>query len=479
MTIFRSKSFSFLVFSGLVLVALPLVVVVVASDVLMGRLVTHSSTSVYRSVSSAQLSQKLIETLTNQERRVRQYQVLGDVQLFDDVVVFHQEIVTTLEEFQEFIVDEEQRERVLRLTEQEEALFSIVFGARERWEKSGPLSELFSVLNTLGKELYQHSNEATYQEVENLKNEATWARSILFSLACTLVPITAGLIGFLARFITRPIKEIDQGISQLGQGDFSTPIKIHGSDDLVFLGQRLNWLRNKLFRYEKEKNKFAAHISHELKTPLSSIYEGAELLSDEIVGQVNGKQREVIEILRKNCSHLQALIENLISYTMAQAQKSSLTVSHFSVKELVAQCVDDYTPAILNNQLSLSVQIEPFEIVADREKMKAVIDNLLSNAVKYSPVAGEIRISGSKDMDFCSLLVADSGPGVADEDRDFIFSPFYQGRSAGPTQIKGTGLGLAIAHEYVAAHGGKIEICESPLPGACFKVVLPVDEQVS
>ena len=83
-----------------------------------------------------------------------------------------------------------------------------------------------------------------------MQDEATQARSTLFKLACTLLPITIVLVGFLARLITKPIKEIDQGIKQLGQGDFSSQISITGPYDLIFLGRRLDWLRKKLTKYE-------------------------------------------------------------------------------------------------------------------------------------------------------------------------------------------------------------------------------------
>nr|MBF0220848.1 HAMP domain-containing histidine kinase [Desulfobulbaceae bacterium] len=473
---FRSKSFFLFVLSGLALVALPLVLVLISSDFLMGKLVKQSSTSVYRSVSSAQLGLKLVENITNQERKIRQYLVLGDARLYEDVLGLHKEIINILNGLETLTQQEAQARRVRVLKEQEGAIFSALKLAAENSEQTTLLSNSFVELDRLGKEMYMLSNEETYKEVEKLQNSATHARATLLTLAFTLLPITIALIAFLARLITKPIKEIDRGIKQLGQGNFVSPIAITGPEDLIFLGRRLNWLRKKLAKYEKEKNKFAAHISHELKTPLASIYEGTELLNDEIVGPVNVKQREVVEILRKNCFQLQQHIENLVSYTMAQAQKTALIVSQFSVNDLILQCLEDYKSVIMKNSLTLTTEIDHFDIVADRERIKTVIDNLLSNAFKYSPFKGALLVSASVENDFCQLLVADSGQGISVEDKEFIFSPFYQGSSTGHTHIKGTGLGLAIAHEYVTAHGGTIELASSPLCGACFKVLLPLDD---
>lgn len=475
-TMFRSKSFFLFVLSGLVLVALPLVLVVISSDFLMGKLVKQSSTSVYRSVSSAQLGLKLVENITNQERKIRQYLVLGDGQLYEDVVLLHKEIIKILKGLEDLTQQEAQAKRIIVLKEQESAIFPALKLAVENPDKTALLTNSFVELDRLGKEMYLLSNEETYKEVEKLQNEATHSRATLLTLAFTLLPITIVLIAFLARLITKPISEIDQGIKQLGQGNFVSPIAITGPEDLIFLGRRLNWLRKKLAKYEKEKNKFAAHISHELKTPLSSIYEGTELLNDEIVGPVNDKQREVVEILRKNCFQLQQHIENLVSYTMAQAQKTSLMVSQFSISDLIQQCLEDYKSVIMKNGLIVETSIDQFDIVADKDRIKTVIDNLLSNAFKYSLANGKLSVSASIENDFCQLMVADSGQGISAEDKDFIFSPFYQGSSTGHTHIKGTGLGLAIAHEYVTAHGGSIELVDSELPGACFKVCLPLDD---
>jgi two-component system sensor histidine kinase GlrK len=476
MSIFRSKSFYYFVLSGLGLVALPLVVVLVSSDVLMGRLATHSSTSVYHSVLSAQLSQKLVEKVTNQERKVRQYLVLGDAQLNDDVVFLYQEILETLLGLEGLAQQGAQKGRISRLKALEAEIVTLYKSARDDAEKAKQLIDIFAEQNSMVNDVYYYNNEATYKEVEKLQAEASHARSVLLVLASVLLPITIVLIGFLARLITRPINQIDQGINQLGGGDFSSPITISGPDDLIFLGKRLDWLRKKLIRYEKDKNKFAAHISHELKTPLASIYEGSELLCDEIVGSVNENQREVLEIMRKNCFQLQQLIENLVSYTMAQVQKTSLTLSQFDISELIHQCLVNYKPAIMKNHLKVVASIGSFDIVADRNRIKTVIDNLLSNAVKNSPVHGELSISASRGNNVWQFMVADSGQGIAASDRDFIFSPFYQGRSAGHTHIKGTGLGLAIAFEYVSAHGGSIELVDSQLPGACFKIILPMED---
>src|SRR5207249_4113913 len=117
----------------------------------------------------------------------------------------------------------------------------------------------------------------------------------------------------LTRYISRPIAEIDAAIRQLGGADFSRPIAVRGPEDLRYLGRRLDWLRRRLDEFETQKNRFLRHVSHELKTPLTALREGAELLHDQVAGPLAPPQRQVVAIMRDNSVKLQGLIEELES----------------------------------------------------------------------------------------------------------------------------------------------------------------------
>ena len=127
--------------------------------------------------------------------------------------------------------------------------------------------------------------------------------------------VVAGNIGSgkttLTRYIARPITEIDGAIRQLGGADFSRPIAVRGPEDLRYLGRRLDWLRRRLEEFETQKNRFLRHVSHELKTPLTALREGAELLHDEVAGKLAPMQKQVVSIMRDNSVKLQRLIEEL------------------------------------------------------------------------------------------------------------------------------------------------------------------------
>lgn len=475
MVIYRSKSFFILVLSGLVFVALPLIIVLATSDQMMSRLAEHSSLAVYRSVSGSQLSQRLIEQLVAQERRVRQYAVLGDEQLLAEIGKLHRKIQKTGAGLLKIPYQAAQQTKIRELLGQEQLIFTSLMATSPLALKENGLLQEFSALNRLGNEIIAQINAHTHREIGGLQKEAVRAKATLFWLALTLVPLTVTLIVFFTRLISRPITEIDRGINRLGQGDFSSRITVSGPEDLVFLGNRLDWLRQKLAAFEQEKIKFSAHISHELKTPLASIREGAELLADEIAGPVSPQQQEIIAILKKNSLQLQELIENLLGYTMAQAKKTCLQITEFSLRALLEKTLESYQAAILKKKLTLTLAVDELRLTGDRRKLETVIDNLLSNAAKYTPPGGAIQLLASRQAERVRIDLIDSGPGIPAEEEELIFTPFFQGKTKSRGHINGTGLGLAIAREYVAGHGGSLRIMPaSSGHGAHFRVELPL-----
>ena len=481
---FWPKSFFGLVLLAMTLVSLPLFGVLIASDLLMDRLVRDSSASVHRSVAVSQLSQSLQEQITNQERRLRQYQVLGATELHDELLVIIKQINISVASLQDLPQGDEAKALLRRLTDTEKKI-AMSFQQASRPETLAISDDGFKAINDLGRQIYQMSLTGVYQEVETLRTEEYHAEKLLLIFASTCLPLTIFLVFFLTRLIARPIKQIDQGIHLLGQGEFEQEITVNGPADLVFLGQRLNWLRQKLSRYEQEKNKFASHISHELKTPLASIHEAAELLGDGVVGPVTNEQREVILILRKNCGQLKNLIENLVSITMAQAEKTCLNLTDFSIEALIDEAVAPHRPAMRNNGLTLHTEIEPITIHGDWARLKTVLDNLLSNAIKFTSTTGSVHypladdgysiaISARRQGNNAIIEIRDSGPGIAAAEREQIFSPFFQGSAPCRSHVKGTGLGLAIAREYVTAHNGTLELTRLDEPRACFRITLPL-----
>ncbi|MCW8874483.1 MAG: HAMP domain-containing histidine kinase, partial [Gammaproteobacteria bacterium] len=246
-----------------------------------------------------------------------------------------------------------------------------------------------------------------------------------------------------------------------------------GPRDLEQLGERLDWLRVRLQELEEEKTKFLRHISHELKTPLTAIREGAGLLGEEVVGGLNGQQREIAAILQENTVHLQKLIEDLLNVSMAASRAAVMQYHPVELKHLVEKVLGGHKMALLARQLRLEVRLQPVRVMGDEEKLRAVVDNLLSNAAKFAPEGGTVFVRLEDEGKTARIEVQDTGSGIPESDRERVFEAFYQGQHSSNSHIRGTGLGLSIAREYVQAHGGHIEVVPSAGPGACLRVTLP------
>ena len=215
-------------------------------------------------------------------------------------------------------------------------------------------------------------------------------------------------------------------------------------------------------------------MSHELKTPLANIREGAELLMDGAVGPLDNSQREVVAILRDNGIKLHRLIENLLSFSAWQKESVGLDLTDFRLRPLVKQVLEAQQLTVVSQRVRLEVKVEDLTLRADRGKMRLIIENLLSNAIKYSPKGGTVYLHASKQDTQLVIDVADAGNGIPEEERARVFEAFYTGRPPAGVQVKGTGIGLSVVLEFVNAHGGTIEIVDGEYPGAHFRIRMPL-----
>ena len=249
---------------------------------------------------------------------------------------------------------------------------------------------------------------------------------------------------------------------------------IKGPTDLERLGRQLEWLRLRLLELAQEKNKFLRHMSHELKTPLANIREGTELLLDGSVGDLEGPQREVTDILRMNGVKLQQLIENLLSFSAWQAKSEVLTLSDFPLRAQVISVAKSQRLALKAANIQLKLEIEDIIVNADQDKIRTVLDNLLSNAIKFTPRGGVITIRASRTPVSFLLEFGDTGPGIPDDESPRIFEAFFQGRREQGGQVGGTGIGLSVVLECIQAHDGSVELINTDeFPGAHFRIHIP------
>jgi two-component system sensor histidine kinase GlrK len=147
-----------------------------------------------------------------------------------------------------------------------------------------------------------------------------------------------------------------------------------------------------------------------------------------------------------------------------------------ALRSLIYNVLSDHKVAALARQLVLDVSLDPVDLDGDRAKLQTLVDNLVSNAIKFSPENGRLHVHLHAREGQAVIEVADSGPGIPEDERRRVFDAFYQGSNTANGHVRGTGLGLSIAREYAQAHGGYIEVIDGESPGACLRVILPLQQ---
>jgi two-component system sensor histidine kinase GlrK len=473
MRFYYPRSFLKLLFVGFALIALPLMFALINNAISIDRLGNRSQQAVYQAVQATQSSRKLGELLPAMERTAHQMLILGDRSLLETYNVHRKQLIATAADFARLPFDTEQRAALREIIGKEIEVYEVLSSASARPEHLQKAVQSFAALRERAQEIDRRSNALIDHEVRTMRATARQAQRITLWQLLALFPVVIFLVIGFTILITRPIRQIDEAIRRLGQADFSAPVLVGGPEDLQHLGERLDWMRQRLAELEQQKNRFLRHMSHELKTPLTALREGAELLSDEVVGKLTPEQREVAEILRHNSIELQKLIEDLLSYGASQAHKPSLDLSLVDLKRVVNRVLDDQKLALRSKSLVLDADVQGLMLTADSEKLRVMLDNLVSNAIKFSPNRGTISVAARQVGSDVHIHVADEGPGIAAEERKLVFEPFYRGKDAANTLVKGTGIGLSVVREYAQMHGGNVEIADSA-PGARFRVRLPL-----
>ena len=477
MLLYRPKSIRRLLLVGFVLVVVPLMMALIHAMYSVDQLVAQGQRALFATMRATHGSEQLADTIIGMERNARQYHVLGDSALLEVYQENHQKFLDTAERLKALNLSAMQRERLDMIIEVEDGINDVLISFPYDAPEMAKGVEGFSRLARDARKMLVDNRKLVEGEVGRLDANGASVQRGLVIQAMALVPGAMILTALFAILITRPIQQMDKAIRRLGEGDFSMPARIEGPRDLEQLGERLDWMRTRLVEVEQDKNRFLQHISHELKTPLTAIREGAELLNESVVGSLNAQQGEIVAILRDNTLQLQKLIEDLLDFNIASSRGSQLQVEHVDLVPLIESVLADHKVATLARQLDLKVDLRPVELYGDRAKLQTLVDNLVSNAIKFSPEQGLLSVRLEMQGEQAVIEVADTGPGIPEDERRRVFDAFYQGSSSAIGHVKGTGLGLSIAREYARAHNGYIEAIDNAGIGACLRVVLPTENR--
>ena len=410
---FRPASIRQLILVTFSLVALALIAGVLSATITVNRLSEDSRRVVLEAARIVEASRMLVEEVTAMERNARQFLVLGDPSLYNIYLAKRTKFQETTRKLEGYHLSATQRTKLQRLKVAERKLFAKLQADSPSSAGAKQAVAAFPELGDLARDIFTESGQTIEQAVARLQDSAdrVQRRLVLQAGALVLAVLVLAVIG--GSLITRQVRQVQRAIRRLGEGKLSTPVVMKGPRDLEELGRTLDWLRIQLLDADEAKARFLRHVSHELKTPLTAIREGAQLLSDGIVGPLDTTQAEVAQILCKNSVQLQQLIENLLKFSViTHAPEPQIKRGEVVLHQLVAEVIKDHEMPIRAKRLQVDAAMRPTCVRGDEAKLRTVVDNLISNAVKYSPADAQISVRVWHKGEEAILQVADQGPGI-------------------------------------------------------------------
>jgi two-component system, OmpR family, sensor histidine kinase ArlS len=286
----------------------------------------------------------------------------------------------------------------------------------------------------------------------------------------------------LASQVTTPINELSREMREITTDRLALAGSVDGRrrglalrnrrDEIGRLANTFNDLLNRLAEAFARERQFISDASHELKTPLTSINANAQLLlrwgdRDQEI------RRESLETIARESADLAGMVNGML--TLAKADRGDeIPKEPLSLAQIASEVTQNAAPRAAEKRIELTFDHDGTPIVyGDSHLLRQLAGNLVDNAIKFSE-GGRVAVRVGSDRDFAWIEVADSGPGISQEDLANVFERFYRADKARSREVPGTGLGLAIVRSIARVHGGEATAGRSPLGGALLRVILPI-----
>jgi two-component system OmpR family sensor kinase/two-component system sensor histidine kinase QseC len=301
------------------------------------------------------------------------------------------------------------------------------------------------------------------QPQEIRRDLATAAALRSLSPLLIFAPVMALLIWWLVGRGLKPVKHLEHEVTQRHAGTLD-PVSERGlPGEIAPVAHALNLLLARLKSAFSAQSMFVADAAHELRSPLTALKLQLHLLENAADEQA---KREALAKLNHGVDRATHLIEQLLIAARTEATGAAHAMQPENLAEITRRAIAGIFPSAQSRQIKLDVEApDRLEIVGNSEGLQILMRNLLDNAVRYTPQGGMIRIKASAGDGKATIIVDDSGPGIAEPDRHRVFERFVRGTANGQNEKKGSGLGLAIVKNIVDLHHATIELADSPLGG--------------
>ena len=281
--------------------------------------------------------------------------------------------------------------------------------------------------------------------------------------------LVAGLLGwYLSRRITKPVLALSRATDEIARGRYDVDVpEVRGGGEIGHLADRFREMASRLSDAEQQERNFLMSVSHELRTPLTAIRGHVDALREGVAEDPEARAAS-LDVIANEAVRLERLVGDVLDLAKLEAHRFTLVNEEVDMEALCDQAYAAFGEEARRRGIEYDKRFDAQPtIVSDGDRVLQIISNLLSNAFRWTPDGGRIDLELAAANGRVQVAVDDSGPGIAPEERERIFRPFWS------RDDSGTGLGLAIAHELAAALGGKIELESKDGRGSRFELVLP------
>ena len=326
------------------------------------------------------------------------------------------------------------------------------------------------------EELYSHKKGivlliSSFEKSEILIDGVSQKWFVLTILTSIIIGIS---VFFTSDIVIKPLKKILESINEITDGQLHQRVKIKGNNEIAELGKAFNAMTEKLEQIDTSRQEFVSNVSHELKTPLSSI----KVLSDSILLQEDIPTEMYIEFLQDINSEIDRMTEivnNLLALVKLDYREAGLNICETDINKMLDDILKRLAPLAEQKEISLSKEyLKNVVVEADEMKLVLAISNLVENAIKYTDDKGEVKVILDCDHQNAFITVSDTGIGINEEEQQKIFNRFYRVDKTRDRETGGTGLGLSITHSTVILHKGSIKVSSKEGEGSTFIVRIPI-----
>lgn len=280
-------------------------------------------------------------------------------------------------------------------------------------------------------------------------------------------------IYFMTYKLTKPLKSMSEAAKAMSKGDFSKRVPVTSDDEIGELAVSFNMMTNSLSRLESMRRSFVGDVSHELKTPMTTISGFIDGILDGTIKETEHKY--YLSIVSQEVKRLSRLVNGMLSMTRLESGEFSLNPKKFDFFELLCTIMISQEQRIEKANLEISglESLGGIDIIADKDLIYQVVYNLVDNAIKFSDEKGKISFDLEDNNTDLIFTITNTGKGIPEKELPYVFERFYKGDKSRSAVKNSTGLGLYIVKTIISAHKGKISVTSKQNEFTAFKVVLP------